>query len=68
MLVNFDPPGICLHDGGSICLVPADPFYRYFRFGGIDLLVPRIALGELNPTWHQHINPSKYLPVWWTSQ
>ena len=22
MLVNFDTPGICLHDGGSICLVP----------------------------------------------
>jgi len=22
MLVNFDSPGICLHDGGSICLVP----------------------------------------------
>jgi len=27
MLVNFDPPGICLHNGGSICLVPPDPFY-----------------------------------------
>ena len=22
MLVYFDPPRICLHDGGSICLVP----------------------------------------------
>ena len=39
MLVNFDPPGICLHDGGPIYLVPPDQFYRYFRFGGIDLLV-----------------------------
>src|SRR6218665_970467 len=33
MLVHFDPPRICLHDGGSICLVPPDPFYRYFRSG-----------------------------------
>jgi len=22
MLVNFVPPGICLHDGESVCLVP----------------------------------------------
>ena len=22
MLVHFDPPRSCLHDGGSICLVP----------------------------------------------
>jgi len=22
MLVHFDPQRICLHDGGSICLVP----------------------------------------------
>jgi len=40
MLVNFDPPWICLHDGGSICLVP-----RIRSTGivsvrwGIDLLV-----------------------------
>src|SRR6218665_1834127 len=40
MLVDFGPPRICLHDGGSICLVPPDPFYRYFRSGGIYLLVP----------------------------
>jgi len=40
MLVTFGPPGICLHDGGSIYLVSPDKFYRYFRSGGIDLLVP----------------------------
>ena len=34
MLVHFDPPRICLHAGGPICLVPPDPFYRYFRSVG----------------------------------
>jgi len=39
MLVNFDPPGICLHDEGSICLVPR--IRSTGNFGrGIDLLVP----------------------------
>ena len=44
MLEHFDPPRICLHDGGSICLVP-----RIRSTGilgpGIDLLVPRTSLG-----------------------
>src|SRR6218665_84049 len=38
--ILFYPPRICLPDGRSICLVPQDPFSRYFRSGGIDLLVP----------------------------
>jgi len=47
---EFWSPGICLHDGGSICLIP-----RILSTGsfdpGIDLLVPRIALGiESNVT------------------
>jgi len=53
MLVHFDPPRNCLHDGGSICLVPPDPFYRYFRSRGIDLLVPRTALGGAE----SHVTP-----------
>jgi len=40
MLVHFDPTRIYLHNGGSICLFHPDPFYRYFRSGWIDLLVP----------------------------
>ena len=34
MLLHFDTLRICLHDVGSIFLVPSDPFYRYFRTGG----------------------------------
>jgi len=49
MLVHFDPPWICLHDGGSISLAPPDPIYRYFRSGGS---VDRFR-GEKNPTWHR---------------
>jgi len=33
MLVHFDPPVFCLHDGGSICLGPRS-VHRYFRSGG----------------------------------
>ena len=39
MLVHFDPPRICLHDGGSICLVPRIRSNGIFG-PGIDLLVP----------------------------
>jgi len=45
MLVHFDPPRICLHDGRSICLVPPDPFYRYYQSGGLIYWFPRTALG-----------------------
>jgi len=40
MLVNFVPPGICLHDEGSIYLVPPDQFYWYFRSEGDRFIVP----------------------------
>src|SRR6218665_290297 len=40
----------CLHEGGSICLVPPDPFYRYFRSGGSIYWYPRTTLGGPNPT------------------
>jgi len=45
MLVKFDPPGICLHDGGSICIVPRILSTGIFGPGWIDLLIPRTALG-----------------------
>src|SRR6218665_3159566 len=50
MLVNFGPPGICIHDGGSIYLVPPRSVLPVFSVRGIDLLVPRTALGGPNPT------------------
>jgi len=34
MLVHFDPPRICLHDGGSICLVPRIRSTGIFGPGG----------------------------------
>jgi len=52
MLVHFDPPLICLYDGGSICLVPRIRSTGIFD-PGIDSLVPRTALGGPNPTWHR---------------
>jgi len=51
--VNFDPPRICLHDGGFIWSPGYVPPVVSVR--GIDLLVPRIALGGSNPTWHRHL-------------
>jgi len=44
MLIHFDSPRICLHDGGSICLAPRIRSTGIFG-PGIDLLVPRTALG-----------------------
>ena len=44
--MNFDHPGICLHDGGSIYLVPRIRSTGILGLG-IDLLVPRIALGGM---------------------
>jgi len=55
MLVDFGPLRICLHDVGSICLVPPDPFYRYFRSGGSIYWSPGPLYGGPNPTWHVQI-------------
>ena len=49
MLVNFDPLGIFLHDGGSTYFVPRIRSTSVFG-PGIDLLAPRIDLGGPNPT------------------
>ena len=38
MLVDFDPPRICLYDGGSICLVPRIRSTGIFG-PGIDLFI-----------------------------
>ena len=54
MLVHFDSPRICLHDGGSICLVPPDPFYRYFRSGDRFIGSPKTALGGTE----SHVTPA----------
>jgi len=56
MLVNFGPPGICLHDGGSIYLVPiiSSTVLPVFSVRGIDLLVPRTALGGTE----SHVTPA----------
>ena len=52
MLVNFDPPGICLHDGGSIYLVPR----------------PRIrSTGSFGPG-DRFIGPPDLLPKYWGEQ
>jgi len=37
MLVNFDLPGTCLHDGGSICLVPR--IHSTGIFGRVDRFI-----------------------------
>ena len=67
MLVDFGPPRICLHDRRSICLVHPDPFSRYFRSGGIDLLVPRTALGgtesHVTPAWLEAALANKLVPL-----
>ena len=54
MLVHFDPPRICLHDGGLICLVPRIRSTGIFGPGGINLLVPRTALGGTE----SHVTPA----------
>ena len=59
MLVNFGPPGICLHDGGSIYLVPQISSTSIF---GPYVLVPSDRFnGGPNPTWHQHESERKTL-------
>ena len=50
MLVNFGPPGICLHDEGSIYLVPRISSTGSFGPGGSIYWFPRTALGGPNLT------------------
>jgi len=54
MLVNFDLPGICLHDGGSICLVPPGSVLPIVSVrGGSIYWSLRIALGGIE----SHVTP-----------
>ena len=41
MLVNFDPLGICLHNGGIDLFSPPGSILPVFSVLGIDLLVPQ---------------------------
>jgi len=53
MLVNFDPQRICLHDGGSTCLVPL--ICSTVSFGpGDRFIVPWIALEGIE----SHVTPA----------
>jgi len=56
MLVNFGPPGICLHDEGSIYLVLR--ISSTGSFGpGIDLLVPPDRLRGTK----SHVTPARLI-------